>query len=139
MKKLLAILFGIVVATSLFAQTIPVYNADIELHPAAINLSNLPGTWVTGSIGFSSSVGVRTRDIVVSTVRLVYGENSAPAIEGSVKDNNLLMVKFDRSAAMSVLPNVPGKYLVSVVGDIVVNGMLIGTFLGTDTITILKR
>ncbi|MBS4015940.1 MAG: hypothetical protein KGZ86_05855 [Candidatus Latescibacteria bacterium] len=139
MKKLLAILFGIVVATSLFAQIVPVYDANVELHPAAINLSNLSGTWVTGSIGFSAGAGVRTRDIVVSTVRLVYGENSAPAIQGSVKDNNLLMVKFDRSAAISVLPNVPGQYLVSVVGDIVVNGALVGTFLGTDTITILNK
>lgn len=138
MKKLLAMLFGIALATSLFAQTVPVYDANVEMHPSAISLSNLPGTWVTGSIGFTSPAGFGTRNIVVSTVRVVYGENSAPVIEGSVKDNALLMVKFNRNDIISILPNTPGDYTVSVVGNIVVSGVLVGTFLGTDIITVLK-
>lgn len=44
MNKLLSILFGIALATALFAQTVLVYDANVELHPSAINLENLPGT-----------------------------------------------------------------------------------------------
>jgi hypothetical protein len=140
MKKLMSIIFGIAIATMLFAQTsVPVYNATVELHPSAINLADLTGTWITASVGFSSSVNVSTRNINVSSVRLTYGTNSIPAIEGSVKDNNLLMLKFERSALISILPNTAGQYLLSITGDVIVGGVLTATFIGTDTITILGK
>lgn len=139
MKKLLAIVFGIAVATGLSAQTsVPTYDAIVELHPSAINLSNIPGIWITASVDFPSSINVSTRNIRVSTVRLTYGENSIPVISGSVKDNILLMLKFNRSALISILPNVPGDYLLSITGDIFVGGVLTGTFIGTDTIRVLE-
>ncbi len=98
--------------------------ATIDLHPETLNLKS-QGRWVTCHIALSD--GYDVADIDTSTVFL---EGVVPAA-WSVVDDDMLMVKFDRSDVQALVD--PGQVELTVTGQ-----LADGTeFAGSDTIRVI--
>jgi DNA-binding beta-propeller fold protein YncE len=101
----------------------PGVTATIDLHPETLNLGS-HGRWITCYIALPD--GYDVADVDTSTIFL---DGVVPAAWAVLQDE-LLMVKFDRSAVQAVLA--PGQVELTVTGQ--VNGT---EFSGSDTIRVI--
>lgn len=102
--------------------------AQVKINPETLNVKSR-GQWITAYIFLPEPY--KPEDIGVSSVKLLYNDDSVQAAWGNVEDG-CLMVKFSRSEVVEMLGDKKGPVELRVTG--LVNGI---EFYGTDTIIII--
>jgi hypothetical protein len=102
--------------------------AQVKITPETLNVKSR-GRWITAYIFLPEPY--KPEDIGVSSVKLLYNDDSVQVAWGNVEDG-CLMVKFSRSEVTKMLGDKKGPVELTVTG--LVNGV---EFYGTDTITII--
>jgi len=94
---------------------LPFIQASIDLDPDVLNL-NSKGRWITTYIELPE--GYSVSDIDVSTVKLSEEDNIIASAEWGEIQNDVLMVKFDRTTIIAYLNGKSGEVTLSVSGKL---------------------